>query len=224
MITRITWRRWCSRRFTAAAAALLPRPESRWGDAMKAEIEAIEDDRDCLRWAWGCLRTACVRRMGSALRDQRSVRALVAGYLLLMSIAAFWLFAAGVVHQIGSGPAFDWQILQAVRRKDQMLAQTLALAFDSVPVVISFFVSGALLLAAALAVITRRLRTAAELNVMRFALDWFFALGTYLFFPAVSALFLPAHLSLSLVLNVCLTLWLWCARSVERESLGTSAR
>ncbi len=57
--------------------------------------------------------------------------------------------------------------------------------------------SGALALASALAVAAHRLRTAAELMSVQFVLDWVFALGAYLFFPTVSALFLPTHLSLS---------------------------
>lgn len=223
MTARVTWRRWCSRRFTALAAALLPRLESPWGDAMKAEIEAIKDDRDSLRWAWGCLRTACVRRVGSGLRDHRNVRSLVGTYLLLISVAPFMLFWAGAIYHIGSGPAFDYLSLRAARPGNQLLA----LLFESVPVAIFSFVYGALSLASALAVFTRRLRTAAELMMARFALNWIFSLGLHLFFPALSAL-AATHLSRSnaiyIVLNVCLTLWLWCARSMERESLETSAR
>ena len=225
MTAPIAWRRWCSRRFTAVAAAILPRRESPWGDAMKAEIEAIEDDRECLRWAWGCLRTACVRRMGSVLTDHRSVRALVGAYLLLLSIAHFVTLA---VYRIGSGPAFDRLSSQVVQREGEMTARMLALAFDSAPAVVFFLVSGALGLASALAVFTRRLRTAAELMIVRLALEWIFTAWAYVFFPAVSGLLLPTHPSLSATihvsLTVCLTAWLWCARSIERESFGTSAR
>ena len=217
MTARITWRRWCSRRFTAVAAALLPRLESPWGDAMKAEIEAIEDDRESLRWAWGCLRTACVRRMGTGLRDHRNVRALLGGYLALTSIAVFWVVSQGVVHQISGWPAFDYS------RIPQPTRERLALLVDSWPAVIYLFMSGTLLLATAAAVVTRRLRTAAELSVTQFVMDWIFGLVMSLLFPPVSAIFVP-RLSLIFVLNVCLTVWLWCARSVERESLGTSAR
>jgi len=217
MTTRISWRRWCSRRFTAAAAALLPRLDSPWGAAMKAEIEAIEDDRESLRWAWGCLRTACVRRMGAGLRDHRNVRALVGVYLLLLSIAPLCVFAFGAIYQLGSVRASEYL--------SQPEHQMLALVLNSVPVLIYFFVSGALALASAVAVLTRRLRTAAELNILWFGLNFVFALGVYL---SVPSLFQPAHLSLAdriyFVFNACLTLWLWCARSVERESLGTSAR
>ena len=123
-----------------------------------------------------------------------------------------------MVHQFGSeAPLLGLHIAESKR-------QMLALVLDSVPAVIYFFVAGALMLATAVALVTRRLRTAAELNVTRFALDWVFALATCLFFPRASALFLPAHLSLPVVLDMCLTLWLWCARSVERESLETSTR
>ena len=79
------------------------------------------------------------------------------------------------------------------------------------------------MLATAAAVVTRRLRTAAELSVTQFVMDWIFGLVMSLLFPPVSAIFVP-RLSLIFVLNVCLPIWLWCARSVERESLGTSAR
>src|SRR6185436_16863102 len=151
MTNKITWRRSLSRRFTAAAAALLPRLESPWGDAMKAEIEAIEDDRDCLRWAWGCLRTACVRRMGAGLRDHRNVRALVGFYLLLISIAVFLVFANGVAYQIGGEPPLLYPSSHITEPKRYMLA----LVFDSVPAVIYFFVTGALVLATAVALVTR---------------------------------------------------------------------
>ena len=190
---------------------------------MKAEIEAIEDDRDSLRWAWGCLRTACVRRLGAGLRDHRNVRALVGAYLLLMSLAPFCVFVFWLIYQSGSRHAFDYVNL----RTTQPGAQTVALVFNSVPVVIFIFVSGALTLGSALAVVTRRLGTAAELMIVWFALTWIFSLGVYLFFPTLWASF-TTHLSLSTTiraaLNVCLVLWLWCARSVERESPGTSVR
>jgi hypothetical protein len=216
---KVTWRRWCSRRFTAVAAALLPRLESPWGEAMKAEIEAIEDDRACLRWAWGCLRTACVRRLGAGLRDHRNARSLVGTYLLLMSIAPLCVFAFGVVYQSGSRHAFDYL--------SQPQHQKQALVFGSVPVLIFVCVYGALLLASALAVFTRRLRTAAELMIVWFALSQIFSLGVYVFYPALWA-WSTANLSLSAeiraALHVCLMLWLWCARSVERESEGASAR
>jgi hypothetical protein len=219
MTAGITWRRWCSRRFTAVAAALLPRPESPWGDAMKAEIEAIEDDRESLRWAWGCLRTACVRRLGVGLRDHRNARSLMGTYLLLTSIAPLCVSAFGMVYHSGSRRAFDY-LSQPAHQKQ-------LLVFGSVPMVIFFLVSGALTLASALAVFNRRLRTAAELMVVWFVLNQLMELGVYLFYSALWA-WSAAHLSLSTTIraaiNVCLILWLWCARSVERESLGTSLR
>jgi hypothetical protein len=219
MNTRITWRRWCSRRFTAVAAALLPRLESPWGDAMKAEIEAIEDDRESLRWAWGCLRTACVRRLGAGLRDHRNARSLVGAYLLLMSIGPLCVFAFGMVYQSGSTHASEYLSLRGHEMQ--------ALALGSVPVVIFIFVSGGLTLASALAVFTRRLRTAAELMVVWLALNQIFSLWVYLFFPALWALS-STHVSLSTTvrtaINVCLILWLWCARNVEREGPRTSVR
>jgi len=217
MTARITWRRWCSRRFTAVAAALLPRLESPWGDAMKAEIEAIEDDRDCLRWAWGCLRTACVRRLGAGLRNHRNARSLVGTYLLLMSIAPLCVSVFGMVYQSGSRRALDY-VSQPAHQKQ-------ALVFGSVPLVIFFLVSGALTLASALAVFNRRLRTAAELMVVWFALSQIFELGVYLFYPALwawSATDLSLSTMIRAALNVCLILWLWCARSVERERPGAS--
>jgi len=217
MTHKTTWRRWFSRRFTAAAAALLPRLESPWGDAMKAEIEAIEDDRDSLRWALGCLRTACVRRLGAGLRDHRNVRALVAGYLALTSIAVFWVVSQGVVHQISGWPAFDYSSIPQPTR------ERLALLVDSWPAVIYLFMSGTLLLATAAAVVTRRLRTAAELSVTQFVMDWIFGAVMSLLFPPLAPMFAP-RLSLTIVLNVFLPIWLWCARSVERETLETSAR
>lgn len=218
MIARITWRRWLSRCFTAAAAALLPRLESPWGDAMKAEIEAIESDRDALHWAWGCLRTACVRRMGAGLRDHRSARSLVGTYLLLLSIAPLGVVAYGVIYHSGSRRAFEYVSQH----------QMATLVFGSVPFVILVFVMGALSLASALAVMNRRLRTAAELMLVWFAMNWICSLALPLFYPAMSALLQPTHMSYSAairgVLNVCVVLWLWCGRSVERESLGAAAQ
>jgi hypothetical protein len=48
------WRRWAVK-FAQHASWVLPGARSPWADAMRRELDYIEDDRAALRWAVGCV-------------------------------------------------------------------------------------------------------------------------------------------------------------------------
>ena len=48
------WRRWAMR-LAQHAAGVMPGARSPWADAMRRELEYIEDDSAALRWAFGCV-------------------------------------------------------------------------------------------------------------------------------------------------------------------------
>jgi hypothetical protein len=61
---------------------VLPSARSSWAAAMRAEAQHIDDDREALSWALGCLRAACAARLDT-LRPRR--------ILTLHSLAVAWI-------------------------------------------------------------------------------------------------------------------------------------
>lgn len=68
------------------ASRVLPGAQSAWADAMRHELDYIEDDRTALRWAIGCLLASCGARL-AALRQlwwRPASGPVIAGSMLLL--------------------------------------------------------------------------------------------------------------------------------------------
>jgi hypothetical protein len=77
------------------ALAVLPRDRSAWGRAMKEEACCIEDDREALRWAFGCVGTGYGERFRSFMGERTSIRQLV------IAAATACLFVTGSIYLRG---------------------------------------------------------------------------------------------------------------------------
>ncbi|HVC30487.1 MAG TPA: hypothetical protein VND24_04810 [Steroidobacteraceae bacterium] len=68
-------RRWAVR-LARCAASLLPADRTSWGEAMRSEVEHIDDHRAALRWAAGALAAAIAERAGALLNTRMAGGAL----------------------------------------------------------------------------------------------------------------------------------------------------
>jgi pimeloyl-ACP methyl ester carboxylesterase len=93
-----------ARKVAGHASWVLPGARSGWADAMRRELDYIEDDRAALRWAIGCAMASYRARL-AALPRLRGVspRPVVAGSLLLLIALAMQGHASGEA----SLPAFE---------------------------------------------------------------------------------------------------------------------
>jgi pimeloyl-ACP methyl ester carboxylesterase len=101
------WRRWAVR-FAQHASWVLPDARSPWADAMRREIDYIEDDPAALRWALGCIAASYRARL--AHRPSFSTRAVwrhvaTSGVLMLFIGLALLENAGGQTQS--PRPAFD---------------------------------------------------------------------------------------------------------------------
>jgi pimeloyl-ACP methyl ester carboxylesterase len=100
----VRWRR-VAQKIVRHASWVLPGGQSSWGEAMRRELDYIEDDRAALRWAIGCVTASYVTWLAALPRlDWRlSPTPLLAGILLLSVGLAVQGHASGEA----SLPAFD---------------------------------------------------------------------------------------------------------------------
>jgi hypothetical protein len=79
------WRR-IARKVAAHASWALPDARSDWADAMRRELDYIEDDRAALRWAIGCAMASYAARLTALPRSRwrATSGAVVAGSMLLL--------------------------------------------------------------------------------------------------------------------------------------------
>ncbi len=91
------WRQLAVKLARHAALALPAAAASPWADAMRRELDYIEDDRTALRWAFGCVLASYTARMvarsGSRTRDL--LRQAVASGALMLVIGLVFLENAG---------------------------------------------------------------------------------------------------------------------------------
>ena len=75
----MSWSRRCAVYLVRHAAGVLPQARTTWADAMEHEVRHVEDDREALRWAVGCVRAGYSERI-EAMRivDSWIVRWLLA--------------------------------------------------------------------------------------------------------------------------------------------------
>lgn len=66
------YRRWTDR-LARCAACLLPADRASWGEAIKSEVDHIDDHRAALRWAVGALWAAGTERIGALLNTRLGV-------------------------------------------------------------------------------------------------------------------------------------------------------
>lgn len=97
---------------------VLPPARSEWGEAMRRELDHIENDWEALRWSAGCVVVSYVQRANERPSSLVSVLKKPSAFLpiamsftaltiVLVSIAAF-----GVVHEHDEGAtAHIWQLL-----------------------------------------------------------------------------------------------------------------
>src|SRR5258708_13278178 len=90
------WRRWAVK-LAQHAAWVLSGAQSSWADAMRRELDYIEDDRAALRWAVGCVMASYMARLAALtrLRWRVSSRPVVASILLLFLALAVQGHASG---------------------------------------------------------------------------------------------------------------------------------
>jgi pimeloyl-ACP methyl ester carboxylesterase len=98
------WRR-IALKLAAHASWVLPGARSSWADAMRRELDYIEDDRAAVRWAVGCVMASYAARLAALprLRWRVPSRPVVAGSLLLLIALALQGHASGQA----SSPAFE---------------------------------------------------------------------------------------------------------------------
>src|SRR5712691_1829150 len=82
------WRR-IALKIAQHASWVLPGARSLWADAMRRELDYIEDDRAALRWAIGCVMASYTTRLAALPRLRWRVlsRPVVAGSMLMLLIA-----------------------------------------------------------------------------------------------------------------------------------------
>src|SRR5258707_14048622 len=90
------WRR-VAQKVVGHASWVLPGARSSWADAMRRELDYIEDDRAALRWAVGCVMASYMARLAALtrLRWRVSSRPVVASILLLFLALAVQGHASG---------------------------------------------------------------------------------------------------------------------------------
>jgi hypothetical protein len=79
------WRR-IARTVAGHASRVLPGARSGWAEAMRRELDYIEDDRAALRWAIGCVMAGYAERLAALPRSRWQVTSgsVVAGSALLL--------------------------------------------------------------------------------------------------------------------------------------------
>jgi hypothetical protein len=79
------WRR-IARKVADHASWALPGARSGWADAMRRELDYIEDDRAALRWAIGCVMASYAARLAALQRSRWRVTsgAVATGSVLLL--------------------------------------------------------------------------------------------------------------------------------------------
>jgi hypothetical protein len=79
------WRR-IAVKIVRHASWVLPGARSQWSDAMRRELDYIEDDRAALRWAIGCVVAGYAARLAALPRPRWRIswRPVVAGSMLLL--------------------------------------------------------------------------------------------------------------------------------------------
>ena len=82
------YRRWTDR-LARCAACLLPADRASWGEAIKSEVDHIDDHRAALRWAVGALWAAGTERIGALLNTRMAAWAL-ALFALWQALAVFF--------------------------------------------------------------------------------------------------------------------------------------
>ncbi|HUE62923.1 MAG TPA: hypothetical protein VMO78_00990 [Rhizomicrobium sp.] len=71
------------------AAQIMPHGDMRWDQAMQNELHAIEDDREALRWAIGCVIAGYWERSNAMLRTWYA-RAALACLIALLALREFF--------------------------------------------------------------------------------------------------------------------------------------
>jgi hypothetical protein len=73
------------------AVFMLPRRSASWATAMQHEMEYIQQDREALRWAVGCVSTGYLQRIASLNVVQTSIlRWALAVFIASWTVTAFW--------------------------------------------------------------------------------------------------------------------------------------
>jgi hypothetical protein len=110
MTAKLTWRRRLTLQGLRLNAVLLPAERRPWAAVMRAEAQHLDDDREALHWALGCLRAGAAAR----LRAWRTRGPLSSHALGIIWIAIF-----------AAGSAFNVSIVLAARLGYERVASAL---------------------------------------------------------------------------------------------------
>jgi hypothetical protein len=126
MSQRISLLRRFSRALIAHATSVLPPSRSQWGEAMKSELDHIENDVEATKWAAGCVIASYLEggRMmnesfGNIVRKPSAFLPLAMSITALVLLAGAYIFAlatgrGGLVREPDEGSiAHLWQLLMA---------------------------------------------------------------------------------------------------------------
>jgi hypothetical protein len=210
-----SFRRRLANELAACAAALLPKSDIAWGRGMSSEVLSIEDDGEALSWAFGCLRTASVRRMGSLLTQHTVPRVMLALYLLTWVVMPGWLIAMILAYRSGDTAA----LTELASRTSIGDPQLFGALFDAsmVPLLLALACSGTLYLAGAIALLFRRVSGALHLLLTGMLITWLYWVVGSSFSPESFKPFLSFEWlkSAGTWIDVALIAWLWCARKTQ---------
>jgi hypothetical protein len=99
-VNRLGWHRLLAQELLRHAVALLPRNQSPWADAMRIEIQHIDDDREALSWALGSFR-ACLTERLRVLRPHISAHTLGALWIVVFVISSAYNMSIALAARLG---------------------------------------------------------------------------------------------------------------------------
>ena len=99
-MNRLAWHRLLAQKLLRHAVALLPRNQSSWADAMRAEIQHIDDDREALSWALGSFR-ACLTERLRVLQPHISAHTLGALWIVVFVISSAYNMSIALAARLG---------------------------------------------------------------------------------------------------------------------------
>ena len=109
-MTRFGWHRLLAQELLRHAVILLPRKQSSWADAMRTEIQHIDDDREALSWALGSFR-ACLTQRLRALRPHIPAHTLAMLWIVVFVISSAYNMSIALAARLGfqrTASALGW--------------------------------------------------------------------------------------------------------------------
>jgi len=192
----------------------MPAPESAWGEAMIAEVAAIESDWEALRWSLGCLRTAVMMSLASPVARHGFIRFVVVLFVLGWTFNPLSLAALGLSYRFGGLDLLQKLPWKLVSPDFAMLVRLFDTGLSPAMFALA---TGALYLVGAVALLRKKFTAAGEILLIGFALNalcWlvgiFHANPVFAVDPVVA---FQAMIELGVRFGV--VCWIWCTRKFE---------